>query len=98
MLTSVKASAKGSPWPRAKRARTSSRVVMGALVCQGMLCNEGSARSEAPARRQAGRGNARVESQARCKARPGQTRHEQDCLATGLYTDGQRSLSATSPG
>jgi hypothetical protein len=33
MLSSLKESAKGSPWSRAKRARTSSRVVIADLRC-----------------------------------------------------------------
>src|SRR5215813_11350016 len=36
MLCSLKESAKGSPWSRAKRARTSCRVIIGDLECQGM--------------------------------------------------------------
>src|SRR5262249_2764191 len=35
MLRSLKESAKGSPWSRAKRARTSCKVVMGALKYSG---------------------------------------------------------------
>src|SRR5262249_21187080 len=42
MLISLKESAKGSPWSRAKRARTSSRVVRGGL--KGLWCEWGGPR------------------------------------------------------
>src|SRR5262249_56723696 len=37
MLSSLKESAKGSPWSRAKRARTSSRVVIGGAQMAGAV-------------------------------------------------------------
>lgn len=80
MLNSVRASAKGSPWPRAKRARTSSKVVMGDLACHEIMCD-----GEAQARERQS-GAKRLEETRECSpkraARLRQTRHKEDCLAT----------------